>query len=82
MVPELHEILVDTCGYKGDIMPFTYNPEQLKRIETMLLKEMDREGRIMVRSLDKIHARTGLTYATISEMARRLQQQTWQRTSF
>jgi len=49
----------------------------------MLLKEMDREGRIMVRSLDKIHARTGLTYATISEMAQRLQQQqAWERTSF
>jgi hypothetical protein len=82
MVPELHEIFVDTCRYKGDVMSFTYNPEQLKRIETMLLKEMDGEGRIMVRSLDKIHARTGLTYATISEMARRLQQQAWERTSF
>ena len=75
MVLELHNLFVDTGGYKGDIMPFTYNPGQLKQIEMMLLKEMDREGRIMVRSLDKIHARTGLTYATISEMARRLQQQ-------
>ncbi len=63
-------------------MPFTYNSEQLKRIESMLLKEMDQEGRIMVRSLDKIHARTGRTYATISEMAQRLQKQAWERTSF
>ena len=75
MVPELHYFFVDAGGYKGDTMPFTYNPGQLKQIEIMLLKEMDREGRIMVRSLDKIHARTGLTYATISDMARRLQQQ-------
>jgi uncharacterized protein YerC len=49
--------------------------EQLTAIEGMLLKEMDTTGRIMVRSLDKIHARTGLTYATISEIARRLQDQ-------
>ena len=75
MVPKLHFLFTDKCGYKGDIMPFTYNTGQLKQIEIMLLKEMDREGHIMVRSLDKIHARTGLTYATISEMARRLQQQ-------
>ena len=75
MVPELRYFFVDAGGYKGDIMPFTYNPGQLKQIEIMLLKEMDREGRIMVRSLDKIHARTGLTYATISDMARRLQEQ-------
>jgi hypothetical protein len=52
-----------------------HDPEQLRRIETMLLKEMDPTGRIMVRSLDKIHARTGFTYATISEIARRLQEQ-------
>ncbi len=82
MVLELHDLPVHVCGYKGDMMPFTYNPQQLKQIESMLLKEMDREGRIMVRSLDKIHARTGLTYATVSEMARRLQQQAFERTSF
>jgi hypothetical protein len=51
-----------------------HDPEQVRRIESMLLKEMDPTGRIMVRSLDKIHARTGLTYAAISEMARRLQE--------
>lgn len=48
--------------------------EQLKMVETMLLKEMDHNGRIMVRSLDKIHARTGLKYATISKIACRLQE--------
>ncbi len=82
MVLELHNLFVDICGSKGDTMPFTYNSDQLKRIESMLLKEMDQEGRIMVRSLDKIHARTGLTYATISDMARRLQEQARERTSF
>jgi hypothetical protein len=55
-------------------MPFLNDPEQLRLIERMLLKEMDSRGRILVRSLDKIHARTGITYTTISEMARRLQQ--------
>jgi DNA-binding Lrp family transcriptional regulator len=49
------------------------DPEQLKRIESMLLVEMERNGRIMVRSLDKIHARTGLTYTAISEIAKQLQ---------
>jgi hypothetical protein len=58
-------------------MPFSYDPEQVRRIETMLLKEMGQEGRIMVRSLDKIHARTGLNYATISEIARRLQERNY-----
>lgn len=51
-----------------------YDTEQLKQIESLLLKEMDRNGRIMVRSLDKIHAKTGLNYATVSEIARRLQE--------
>ncbi len=51
-----------------------YDSEQLKQIELLLLKEMDRNGRIMVRSLDKIHAKTGLNYATVSEIARRLQE--------
>jgi len=55
-------------------MSFMYDPEQVRRIENMLLKEMDPHGRIMVRSLDKIHARTGLNYVTISEIARRLQE--------
>ena len=49
------------------------DPEQLRRIENMLLMEMDPDGRIMVRSLDKIHARTGLAYTLISEIARQLQ---------
>lgn len=47
--------------------------EQLTKIEKMLLMEMERNGRIMVRSLDKIHARTGLTYTVISEIATQLQ---------
>jgi hypothetical protein len=64
----------DVRTWKGDMMPFHYDPEQVRRIEVMLLKEVDRDGRIMVRSLDKIHARTGLNYATISEIARRLQE--------
>lgn len=57
-------------------MNFVTNSEQLRAIEGMLLREMDPTGRIMVRSLDKIHARTGLTYAKISEIARRLQDRT------
>jgi hypothetical protein len=51
-----------------------YDSEQIKQIETLLRKEMDHKGRIMVRSLDKIHAKTGLNYATVSEIARRLQE--------
>ena len=56
-------------------MPFIHDSQQVRVVEKMLLKEMEPDGRIMVRSLDKIHARTGLTYTTISEMARRLQKQ-------
>jgi hypothetical protein len=55
-------------------MALPQDPEQIRRIEGMLLKEMDPTGRIMVRSLDKIHARTGLRYTAISEIARRLQE--------
>jgi len=43
------------------------------KVESMLLDEMDQSGRIMVRSLDKIHARTGLSYETLSSMANILQ---------
>ncbi len=56
-------------------MPFPEDSDQIRSmIERMLLKEMDSSGRIMVRSLDKIHARTGVTYVTISEIARRLEE--------
>ena len=55
-------------------MSLYYNAEQVKMIESLLLKEMGAHGRIMVRSLDKIHAMTGLTYAMISDIARRLQE--------
>ena len=55
-------------------MSLYYDREQVKMIEGMLLKEVASNGRIMVRSLDKIHARTGLRYATISGIARRLQE--------
>ncbi len=54
-------------------MNFISSSAKLTAIEAMLLKEMDPTGRIMVRSLDKIHARTGLTFAKISEIARQLQ---------
>jgi len=61
-------------------MPFTNDdPEKISRIEIMLMKEMGPDGRIMVRSIDKIHARTGLNYAILSEMARRLQKRNHQR---
>ena len=61
-------------------MPFTNDdPEKISRIEIMLMKEMGPDGRIMVRSIDKIHARTGLNYAILSEMARRLQKRHHQR---
>ncbi len=42
-------------------------------LEIMILKEMGMDGKIMVRSLDKIHARTGINYATISRMAEKIQ---------
>lgn len=38
-------------------------------LEVMILEQMDVDGRILVRSLDKIHARTGINYATISKVA-------------
>ncbi|MGO9568252.1 MAG: hypothetical protein ACLP5H_11990 [Desulfomonilaceae bacterium] len=53
-------------------MNFIPSSAKLTAIEAMLLKEMDPTGRIMIRSLDKIHARTGLTFAKISEIASRL----------
>ncbi|MBI4964193.1 MAG: hypothetical protein HY913_13020 [Desulfomonile tiedjei] len=52
------------------------DPEQLRKVENMLLMEMERNGRIMVRSIDKIHAKTGLSYTVISEMAGQLQKRT------
>jgi hypothetical protein len=58
---------------KGEHMLFKNDPERLSRIEKMLIREMQPDGRIMVRSLDKIHARTGLTYSVLSEMAKRLE---------
>lgn len=60
-------------------MPFKHDLDQVKKIETMLRKEIDMNGRIMVRSLDKIHARTGLRYATISEIARQMEERDIQR---
>jgi hypothetical protein len=54
-------------------MSFISSSAKLTAIEAMLLEEMDPTGRIMVRSLDKIHARTGLTFAKLSEIARQLQ---------
>lgn len=60
-------------------MPFKHDLDLIRKIEMMLRKEMDTNGRIMVRSLDKIHARTGMRYADISEIARRLQESDAQR---
>jgi len=56
-------------------MPLTKAPFEVRTIETLLLKEMDHNGRILVRGLDRVHARTGLNYTTISEMAQRLEEQ-------
>jgi hypothetical protein len=55
-------------------MPYTIDSDIMRSVETMLRKEMDRNGHIMVRSLDKIHAATGLAYTKISEMAERLRE--------
>jgi hypothetical protein len=63
-------------------MPFTQDNEHLSRIETMLLKEMNGEGKIMVRSLDKIHAQTGLNYMILSEIAVRLQERNIELTGY
>jgi len=57
-------------------MPFPKNPKDLRLVETILLEEMNRHGHITVRTLDKIHATTGLRYATISEIARRVEERT------
>ena len=42
-------------------------------LEIMILEEIGIEGKLLVRSLDKIHARTGINYATISSVADKLQ---------
>ena len=42
-------------------------------LELMILEEIGIEGKILVRSLDKIHARTGINYSTISRVADKLQ---------
>lgn len=54
-------------------MQVNHEPEQLRAAERMLIREIDRNGRLTVRNLDRIHARTGITYVTISEMARELE---------
>lgn len=54
-------------------MHMQQEPEQLRAAERMLIREIDRYGRLTVRNLDRVHARTGITYVTISEMARRLE---------
>ena len=52
-------------------------PDQLRAAERMLIREIDRNGHLMVRSLDRIHARTGITYVTISEMATQLEKHSY-----
>jgi hypothetical protein len=47
----------------------------LRQVESRIREELELNGRIMVRSLDKIHAKTGLAYSVISEMADRI----WER---
>ncbi len=42
-------------------------------LELMILEEIGIEGKVLVRSLDKIHARTGINYSTISRVADKLQ---------
>jgi hypothetical protein len=55
-------------------MQLLNDSDQLTNIEDMLLSEREMNGRIMVRSIDKIHAATGIGYAAISEVARRLEE--------
>jgi hypothetical protein len=52
----------------------TNKSNQSKMAEILLKEEMDLNGRIMVRTLDKIHARTGLTYTEVSEIAQKLEE--------
>lgn len=58
-------------------MQVNHEPEQLRAAERMLIREIDRNGRLTVRNLDRIHARTGITYVTISEMARELEKRNY-----
>ena len=53
-------------------MRLSNGARRVRLVEQMLLREMDTDGHIMVRSLDRVHAHTGLTYAQVSEIARRL----------
>jgi hypothetical protein len=55
----------------------TISSDKLKYLESLILKEMDMNGRIMVRSLDMIHAKTGATYAMVSEIAKNLQKRSF-----
>ena len=57
-------------------MPLPKNSKDLRHVETMLVEEMDRHGHITVRVIDKIHATTCLRYATISEIARQVEERT------
>jgi hypothetical protein len=59
---------------KGDAMRLRNDSKSIRLVEQMLLREMDRDGHIMVRSLDKVHAHTGLAYVQVSAIARRLEE--------
>ncbi len=53
-------------------MKLTRNSASVRQAEQMVLREMEPNGHITVRSLDKIHAQTGLAYVLVSEIARRV----------
>ena len=74
ILPPARNALRTNQESKGVIMLPTSESNQSKMVEVLLREEMGLNGRIMVRTLDKIHARTGLTYAEVSEIAQRLEE--------
>ncbi len=54
-------------------MPFKINADRCRQIEMIIREEFDQTGRVTVRCLDRIHAKTGLAYAAISEIAQKVQ---------
>jgi hypothetical protein len=60
---------------RGFVMNLSQNGVMDSDLEIMIMAEMGVNGKILVRSLDKIHARTGVNYSTISKIADKIQKQ-------
>ncbi len=71
--PEKCKEFVARSSFVRFLMSLSQDFVEVSDLEMMILEEIVTQGKIMVRSLDKIHARTGINYATISRVADKLQ---------